>query len=548
VRKLALPSLVAAVVSVGALARADEMSGADKLRVVYSPQIAWTQSGLPLVPVRILEGRDEVRLSGGKVRVLPDGEGGAAIVGGHRYTVRVRNGRPAVVRWHVVVERHAPGGPELAEALERWRSRGLTPKTFEVGALVGIRGEVLDTRRVLVAVAPQTSEAAARAEAKRLAEAHHLSGAAEPSVHPELVERPRGTVVATDENGVSVENEGIVWFSPGPSGGALEVEDVDRESGGRETRRYAGLVYVTVDSTGRLAVVNAVAEDRLLAGLVPAEMPASSPPEALKAQAIAARNELFAKLGTRHLTDPYRLCAKQHCQVYAGIGSEDARATAAVEATRGELIVRDGAPIDTLYSSSCGGHGEDGHRAFGGTADPALRGRLDVDHPPANARFATVDESNVAAFLAEAQKAQPFCARGRGATTFRWSQPIDLAAVARRTGAGEVRDIVVNERGVSGRALSITIVGAQKRIDVRGELAIRRVLGPGERILKSSLFVLRPRRDAGGGLVELVAEGGGHGHGVGMCQQGAIGRAEAGQTYRQILEHYYPGAIVKRYY
>lgn len=542
------PALVAvAVVASCAIARADEMSGADKLRVVYSPQIAWTSSGLPLVPVRVVEGRDEVRLSGSKVRVLPDGEGGAAIVGGHRFTVHVRDGRPSVVRWHVVVERHRPGAAELPEALARWRARGLTPKTFEIGALVGIRGEVLDSRRVLVAVAPQTTEAAARAEARRLGEAHRLAGAAEPTVHPELVERPRGVVVATDENGVSVENEGILWFSPGPDGGTLEVDDVERESGGRERRRYAGLVYVTVDGSGKLAVVNAVAEDRLLAGLVPAEMPASAPPEALKAQAIAARNELFAKLGTRHLTDPYRLCARQHCQVYAGVGSEDARATAAVEATRGELLVRDDGIIDTLYSSSCGGHGEDNHRAFGGAPDPSLRGRPDVDGAE-GARFATVDERNVAAFLSEAGRAQPFCARGRGAATFRWSQPLELDAIARRTGAGEVRDVIVKERGVSGRATVVTIVGAARSVEVRGELAIRRALGPGDRILKSSLFVLRARRDAGGRLVELVAEGGGHGHGVGMCQQGAIGRAEAGQSYRRILEHYYPGATVRRYY
>jgi len=537
-----------ALIATCGLARADEMSGADKLRVVYSPQIAWTSGGLPLVPVRVIEGRDEVRLSGGKVRVLPDGEGGAAVTGGHRFNVRVKNGRPSVVRWHVVVERHRPGAAELPEALQRWRARGFTTKTFEIGALVGIRGQVLDSRRVLVAVAPQTTEAAARAEARKLGEAHKLTGAAEPTVHPELVERPRGLVVATDENGVSVENEGILWFSPGPSGGALEVEDVDREGGGRESRRYAGLVYVTVDGSGRLAVVNAVAEDRLLAGLVPAEMPASAPPEALKAQAIAARNELFAKLGTRHLTDPYRLCARQHCQVYAGVGSEDARATAAVEATRGELLVRDDHIIDTLYSSSCGGHGEDNQRAFGGAPEPSLAGRPDLDGATSGARFATVDESNVAAFLAEAGKAQPFCARGKGATTFRWSQPLELDVIGRRTGAGEVRDIVVKERGVSGRATLITVVGAAKSVDVRGELAIRRALGPGDRILKSSLFVLRARRDAGGRLVELVADGGGHGHGVGMCQQGAIGRAEAGQSYRQILEHYYQGATVRRYY
>src|SRR6185369_14267138 len=149
----------------------------------------------------------------------------------------------------------------------------------------------------------------------------------------------------------------ILWFSV-PQG-LIEVEDVDKEGGGKEVRRYFGRVYVTVDKTGKLAVVNAVAEDKLLAGLVPAEMMASAPPEALKAQAIAARNELLAKVGTRHLTDPYRLCSTQHCQVYAGAGHEDPRATAAVEATRGVLLEREGGGlVDTVYSASCGGHTE----------------------------------------------------------------------------------------------------------------------------------------------------------------------------------------------
>src|SRR6185369_10437389 len=131
----------------------------------------------------------------------------------------------------------------------------------------------------------------------------------------------------------------ILWFSV-PQG-LIEVEDVDKEGGGKELRRYFGRIYVTADRNGKLAVVNAVAEDKLLAGLVPAEMLPSAPAEALKAQAIAARNELLAKVGTRHLTDPYRLCSTQHCQVYAGAGREDPRSTAAVQATRGEVLARE---------------------------------------------------------------------------------------------------------------------------------------------------------------------------------------------------------------
>ena len=529
---------------------ADELSGADKLRVVYSNQFAWTHDGLPLVTVRVAEGRSEVVIGAsnplGGVRVLPDGEGGAEVKSGTTWTVHVAGGRPSKIRWHLVVARLAPGDEKLSSLLQTWRERSYQPRTFELGTVFGVKGEVLDSRRLLVTVAPHDDEARARADAKTLAEQFHV----EVGVHPELVERPRGTVEATDDKGTTVRNDGILWFSPAPNG-MLELKDVDKEGGGKESRRYFGKLYVTVDAKGTLAVVNAVPEDKLLAGLVPAEMMSSSPAEALKAQAVAARNELLAKIGTRHLTDPYRLCATQHCQVYAGAGREDARSTAAVTATRGELVVRDsGGLVDTVYSASCGGHTEDNDRAWGGAPDPSLRGGLDGDAGTQKRlqKFATIAEPEIAAWLKEsidAPSPRPYCARPREAkTNFRWSAHIDLAQVAQRAGVGAIDNIVVKERGVSGRATRLEILGAGGTKEVRGELEIRRALGG----LKSALFVLEPKRGSDGKLAELSATGGGHGHGIGMCQVGAVGMAEAGASYLDILQHYYRAAHVKHVY
>ena len=94
------------------------------------------------------------------------------------------------------------------------------------------------------------------------------------------------------------------------------------------------------------------------------------------------------------------------------------------------------------------------------------------------------------------------------------------------------------ERGVSGRALALRVEGLVGTAEVRGELTIRRLL----RNLPSSMFVIdRDGRD-------WLLRGGGWGHGAGMCQWGAIGRAEAGQGYREILEASFPGAEVVRIY
>jgi SpoIID/LytB domain protein len=530
---------------------ADELSGADKLRVVYSNQFAWTREGLPLVNVRIAEGRREVVIGASNplagVRVLPDGDGGAEIKGGATWTLRLEGGKPAKIRWHVVVGKLQPGDERLPEAMQLWRDRGFAPRTFEIGSVFGVKGEVLDSRKVLITIAPHDDEAAARAQAKALSATWH----GDFGVHPELAERPHGTLEATDEHGTVVRNDAILWLAPAPNG-LLEVHDVDKEGGGKEHRRYFGKIYVTVDNKGTLAVVNAVPEDKLLAGLVPAEMSAGSPIEALKAQAVAARNELLAKIGTRHLTDPYRLCATQHCQVYAGAGREDARTTSAVIATQGELLMRDGGGIvDTVYSASCGGHTEDNDRAWGGTPDPALRGVLDGD-AGAKKRLqkfaAAIDDQAVRAWLDESIESpspRPYCARPREAkSNFRWTTRIDLAAAAARNGVGPLVNVQLVERGVSGRVVRMRLDGEAGSKEIRGELEVRRALGG----LKSALFVLELERDAAGKLVAATARGGGHGHGIGMCQTGAVGMAESGASYRDILKHYYGSSHVRRLY
>jgi SpoIID/LytB domain protein len=80
--------------------------------------------------------------------------------------------------------------------------------------------------------------------------------------------------------------------------------------------------------------------------------------------------------------------------------------------------------------------------------------------------------------------------------------------------------------------------------EIRGELEIRRALGN----LKSAMFILEIARDAGGHVTALSATGGGHGHGVGMCQVGAVGMAQAGRSYVEILRQYYGAAHLRKLY
>ncbi len=523
--------------------RADELSADDKLRVVYSTQFSWTTDGLPLVPIGVAEhiSRAVISVQTGAVRVLPDGQGGAEVGAGQRWTVEVQNGKPAELRYHVTVAeiaataRATPAKVDLVAELNRWRARGFAPRTFDVGTVFGARGQVVDGRRHLVTVAPMTSLDSAKRRAAELAERYGIAT----SVHSEVVRLPRGRVVATDERGTVVTNDGILWFAAGGPDATLTLA-------APEPRAYAGQLYATLDNQGQLLVVNAVPEDRLLEGLLPAEIGAGAPSEALKAQAVAARNELLAKIGTRHFGDPYRLCNKTHCQVYAGAGTADAHVRAAVQATRGELLVHsDGTLVDAVYSADCGGRTEDNERIWGGDADPSLRGIVD-DETGARLAAAIPSDDQVRAWLTQ-KSPVPYCdpsrLGGRTGPNHRWQRTIDLGTASTRAGLGPITDLVIEQRGPSGRIARLRIVGKTGQRMVTGELDVRRALG----MLPSALFVLDVVRQ-GGALHSASATGGGYGHGLGLCQQGAVGRALAGQSYRQILQSYYQDATLKKLY
>src|SRR5206468_626219 len=156
--------------------------------------------------------------------LLPDGEGGAEVRGGTTWSVRLDGpGRPAKVRWHVVVARAAPQKAESLQPLAAaWRERGFAPHTFEIGSVFGVRGNVIDGRQLLLCVAPTDDETAARAQAKSLADQFHL----ETTLHPEVLERSRGTLVARDEQGAVVRNDSVLWFAS--DGAPIAVAPADR--------------------------------------------------------------------------------------------------------------------------------------------------------------------------------------------------------------------------------------------------------------------------------------------------------------------------------
>ncbi len=525
-------------------AHAEGLSRSDKLRVLYSNQFAFDRRGVPLITIGILEGAREVTLEGSRgLRVLPDGEDGSEVRGGSRWKISLQRSTKAKIEHYVVLDR-APMAAftQLTKTRDVWKSRGVTSKVIEVGTIFGIKGRVFDNRAFALVQGPFTT----RRQAQRRAERHLQRGwVSKVRTLRQLARRPSATLIAVDlSTKTRIRLRDAVWFAPGSFRGVVSVRSVEGRSMGK---KYWGQLTVTVDRHGRLAVVNAVPADKLLAGLVPAEIFPSAPSAALQAQSVAARSDLLAKIGTRHFVDPYLICSWQHCQVYRGAGHEHPRTTDAVVATRGLVLAhKGGGLVDAVYHAVSGGFTENNEHVWPGAPDPVLRGKLDGDGAKMNAFRGGITEQNIHRWLAF--RPRSWTARsGLNSTKVRWRVTRSAALISSKVkhlGVGPVTAIKVLSRGRSGRANLVEVRGALGRGKLRGELTIRRAFGN----LRSSMFIVETVRGASGAVTSFRFTGGGWGHGVGMCQTGAIGMAKAGRRFAQILRHYYSLVDIRRLY
>ncbi len=508
------------------------------------------KGGAPSIPVRLMEGSTEVTLVGrGRMRFRLPGTPEKFVEGppGMEWKVRRVAGTPARIEARIqLAEIPFNDKQGLAQAQDEWAARGLTLKSQVLGGVYGIAGKVIDNRRYVLVVdqPPAPPETLAPQQAEMLKKFQ---------VRTTLLEevKAKGTIKfeLVDGNGSVAAKVDEKLTAESPDGAPIEVRRVEFGVGydfhNFEDRAYRGTVLLTADRLGKIAVVNQVDLEDLLKGLVPSEIFAKAHVEALKAQAVTARGEVLAKIGLKHLADPYVLCTEQHCAVYRGVSGEAQSTNAAVEATRGEASFdASDRLVDSVYSAVCGGHTENNDVVWGGVPNASLRGRPDVlpgkptpPSPSANlGKFLTTDAQHACKVSSFAQL-----------TKYRWEKRFTAKDVDEKLASfnvGHVMAMNVTERGVSGRARLLQISGEEGATTIRGELNIRRTFG----MLNSAMFELKADKDPKGRPTAWIFTGGGWGHGVGMCQTGAIGRAEAGQTYRQILEHYFNGAQVARIY
>ncbi|MCC5877055.1 MAG: SpoIID/LytB domain-containing protein [Candidatus Sumerlaeia bacterium] len=365
-----------------------------------------------------------------------------------------------------------------------------------------------------------------------------------------------GGIVAAHHvgDGVLLARGTALRLVPAGYEGVYKISNAATGDTPRQNPEYTGILEVHAASDGTLRAINVLPVENYLRGVVPYEIGISAPLEAMKAQAVAARAEALSAIHERTYAGPgYDICADVNCQVYRGPGRSTENTDRAIRETRGMIITWDGMPLPAYYSSNAGGFTEDivnvwPHRDRGISVwDGVYDGHPD-DEPgdlreEENARAWIMSRPNV---YVNSEKHPDIPAFTHG--NFRWTVTTsaeDLTGfVAEVKDIGRVVAIETGQRGPSARLKEITFIGENGNLTVGPELTIRRTWSPA---LRSSAVVFEPNGPADR-PDSFTIHGAGHGHGVGMCQTGAMGRAHAGQDFEEILRHYYVGADITRAY
>ena len=285
-----------------------------------------------------------------------------------------------------------------------------------------------------------------------------------------------------------------------------------------------------------LYVVNRIGLEAYLQGVVSQEMGRRAPQElaALQAQAVVSRTYALGNRG-RYSAQGFDMNADVSDQAYGGVGAETEQGNQAVRSTRGALLTYRGRPIRAFFHSTCGyatAAPEEAFRQIG--SEPYLRSV--PDRNPRGGYYCDISPR------------------------FRWQVEWDadtLARILRRTAPPQdgiargqidrIEDMRVARTGASGRVVEVRLKTGVGEMSVTAPDIRASLRTPAGDALGSSAFQLSSRRD-GAGTLYFKAAGAGWGHGVGMCQWGAVGRARAGQGFTTIVGAYFPGTELVRWY
>ena len=278
-----------------------------------------------------------------------------------------------------------------------------------------------------------------------------------------------------------------------------------------DERPFRGEVTFIRTKDNRITVVNNINVEDYIKGVLYHEVSHRWPMEALKAQAVAART--YALYSINSPDKPYDVTNDIYSQVYGGRDSERYRTDIAVDYTRGQVLTYNDQIVPAYFHATCAGMTEDARELWNVPDIAPLRG------VPC-----------------------PFC---QNSPHFHWKKNFRLRDIQDALNlhgykVGAIADISIVDRDRSERIdhLKISQKNGQELI-IRGK-DFRDLMGPNV-VMSNNFEIIKD-----GYYVDLVGKG--WGHGVGMCQWGALGMARQQFNYRQILAYYYPQSVLKNYH
>tara|TARA_Y100001970_G_scaffold285458_1_gene405311 strand:- start:22630 stop:24213 length:1584 start_codon:yes stop_codon:yes gene_type:complete len=305
---------------------------------------------------------------------------------------------------------------------------------------------------------------------------------------------------------------------------------------------HYGTLFLRKDSFGSWTLIKKLSVDDYLKGVLPHEIGANAPKEALKAQAVIGRSWALSN-AKRYAADGYHLCVTTQCQVYKSSNNISARVKDAIESTTGQILVYDNKPVNSFYYASSGGITAQANESW-------QMNNLDylTTKPDGNKRFSEqvdlpIDTSKKLNnfFQIDSQNAY-----GDYHSLFRWKRLITIKDLQKVLYEKKINfsnndqlQLNIQARGPSGRVVSLEIINLTRKFKViLNKDSIRSSL----LMLPSTLFVLNKTNNN-----NWEVYGGGFGHGVGLSQSGAIEMASNGLSYKKILDYYYPKTKIKKW-
>ena len=330
--------------------------------------------------------------------------------------------------------------------------------------------------------------------------------------------------VGFEKDSAAIECPEKKWeFKAGLEPGITEIETSGNCKYGGKTYRGS---WAVLSTDSGIAVINRLPVEDYLKGVVPHEIGRLKRDrfEASKAQAVAARTYTYSHMDSRK-SQGFDIYADTRDQVYSGSDGEDSLTNEAIRATRDLVIKYNGNLIEAYYHSTCGGKTET-PEVWGQESKPYL------------------------VSVSDSAEGRAFCEPSR---YIKWEEKFDKAKIAdifqknaenaradKIFSFSKVEQIFITEKFPSERIKTLVVFTDKGSFEVSGD-RVRQLFARNGKSLPSSMFTVSQNKN------DFTVNGSGFGHGIGMCQYGAMARAKAGQTFEEILKAYYTGVTIEPY-